>query len=886
MPTRIATGQRTLIDMNDITPSNTAPANPTENMLWLDTSKTPPRLMIYKSGWKPEGPSSLFELDPDADQKVEDAWNGIVSLDDDGKLTKFERSIVRGELANIVGKYLKNTDAMPTLAVIDGTTHNVGQAYTIRKSARDIGIPTTDTAYKNFGDAYAALQTYLTGMTPKAWDIVSTAVTTVVPANWETAWNNYYLRYNLLNVAVQQRQKDYADSVGQGAVADAIKKVSNADQFNAVPLVNPTTNLTSPLTSLGLPEFQGKHVDSWQLNPNAASVWGTDGRRIKPVTNPIFSSAGAVTLYGKFYGNGTDNDTFSWDSQGKAVKVKKWEDELLTGGMDWVFHADGTGYKQLKVVAFAESAVDNSIQAVNTAGAFISTVNTITGAGQIKLQSSDLTLYIGLADSETGWGETYTPTVEEMKAFFNGWKMCNGTFNVPYNGSGNKVWYPIGDTDLNRSTKQGLEFNPVPTTNSVAVTEQSIIQYQVVYRRATAVQEIIAFDGILSLIEGANAVTTTYLSGTPEITTGTIKYAINLATVTDSLKYIIPTMQSRLQKAEEIITDDSIVNTVMESVAYKLALSNKANASDLGNLATTGALDDLAKSVDDKIGNAIDTIDFAPYVTKSDLVQTATDITAKFGATGGMNLIKNSIGFADLNFWTLFAPAAPVTTISNNELDTLGFGSGFQFNPTGVNKGIMQDVTVVPGQPYTLGYYLNKRTAGANGTFRFYIQIIENNVVTNEIKDNSSMMTVGYESFKFTFTPKSTSIQVRFIAYGSVDATLTGVMLTIGDVALQWSLATGEVYNTNIRMDINGIRVSQLDANRREIGYTQITPEEFSGWYDSDGTGDFKKVFYLNGDETVTKKLRVEDSIAMGKVKVVNVSSGGRSGWAFVPNVQ
>ncbi|WP_222124669.1 hypothetical protein, partial [Staphylococcus hominis] len=125
-----------------------------------------------------------------------------------------------------------------------------------------------------------------------------------------------------------------------------------------------------------------------------------------------------------------------------------------------------------------------------------------------------------------------------------------------------------------------------------------------------------------------------------------------------------------------------------------------------------------------------------------------------------------------------------------------------------------------------------------------------------QIADNSTMTNTGYDASHMTYTPQSDTITVRFIGYADVDATLTGIMLTIGDVPLQWSLATGEVYNTHIRMDVNGIRVSQLDENRKEIGYTQITPQEFAGYYDAEGNGSFQKIFYLNGEETVTKKLR------------------------------
>lgn len=58
----IATGQITLVDLTDIISQPTAPTPAKENMLWMDTSKTPPVLMVYKNGaWVKEND---FKNDP------------------------------------------------------------------------------------------------------------------------------------------------------------------------------------------------------------------------------------------------------------------------------------------------------------------------------------------------------------------------------------------------------------------------------------------------------------------------------------------------------------------------------------------------------------------------------------------------------------------------------------------------------------------------------------------------------------------------------------------------------------------------------------------------------------------------------------------------------
>lgn len=58
----IATGQITLVDLTDIISQPTTPTPAKENMLWMDTSKTPPVLMVYKNGaWVKEND---FKNDP------------------------------------------------------------------------------------------------------------------------------------------------------------------------------------------------------------------------------------------------------------------------------------------------------------------------------------------------------------------------------------------------------------------------------------------------------------------------------------------------------------------------------------------------------------------------------------------------------------------------------------------------------------------------------------------------------------------------------------------------------------------------------------------------------------------------------------------------------
>lgn len=355
----------------------------------------------------------------------------------------------------------------------------------------------------------------------------------------------------------------------------------------------------------------------------------------------------------------------------------------------------------------------------------------------------------------------------------------------------------------------------------------------------------------------------------------------------------ISLLKTQLGNVEQAITPEGITTVISNSVFFEnlnSELEGKADASAIGNLATKEELDRLNGNVDSKIGSAVAGINFAPYATKLDLEQTSKNITSKFSATGGMNLLKNSIGYADFGFWTKVQTGVTTPTrhkvVRNTGLDTLGFGSGFYFPSDNTNPAyIEQVIPVVIGQKYTLSWYANKTNLGAVGVadHEFYVQILSGSTVITQQKYNSERVTNGFEPMNFVFQPTTTTISVRILANKLADVTVTGLMLTIGDIPLQWSLATGETYNTNVRLDINGIRVSQLNSERVEIGYTEITPQEFAGYYDPNGDGNFEKIFYLNGDETVTKKIRALNEITMGSLKIIKVESGNNKGWAFVP---
>ncbi|QFG05779.1 minor tail protein [Bacillus phage 055SW001] len=333
----------------------------------------------------------------------------------------------------------------------------------------------------------------------------------------------------------------------------------------------------------------------------------------------------------------------------------------------------------------------------------------------------------------------------------------------------------------------------------------------------------------------------------------------------------ITDLGTRVNNVELSVTPDSIISTVTSSTNFQQILDEKADMDDIGNLVTQEQLDDLETELKEDTDNKINQIDFTPYVTQTQLTQTTNDITTKITAGGGVNLIKNSVGYAE--FYAFETVSGSLETRQSPELNDIGFGSGF-YSDIGKGGYAEQTVPVIPNREYTISHVMRKT---ADATTQGWAGVDVRDGDSNELiifvgLGSNAGLTSGWQKFSYTFTPQSDSVKVRVTMGSNAVATITGLMLNEGSIPLGWTLATGELYNTNVRTDVNGIRVARLNEDGETIGYSQMTPSEFSGSY-KNGDGEIEKVFYLSEDETVSKKFRAKEEFTLGTLKQVRVNN-------------
>lgn len=334
-------------------------------------------------------------------------------------------------------------------------------------------------------------------------------------------------------------------------------------------------------------------------------------------------------------------------------------------------------------------------------------------------------------------------------------------------------------------------------------------------------------------------------------------------------------------QAEQKISSDAIINTVLGSEDFTGIFDKKANTEDLNNLASYDDLDAMQAEYERLLKEGIAGIDFSPYVTNTELEQLKDSFTFSVQQAGGVNMLKNSLGFSGTDFWQA---SSGIDTTQNDQLAKLGFGSGFMINR--VQNATLSQAIELPeakqGLQYALSFYMNVATFGDTTGFQCGAHIYEEGVLkyTVGVTDATQDIPSDYHLYKLVFEPESPNTIVELFVTNGAQATviISGVMYNIGNIALKWQPYPSEIYNTNVKIDINGITVK----NNQTDGYTMITPQEFSGY--ARVNGEMERIFTLNGQVTEVKMLKAEKRITMEPVSVfaMNSKETNTVGWAFV----
>ena len=263
------------------------------------------------------------------------------------------------------------------------------------------------------------------------------------------------------------------------------------------------------------------------------------------------------------------------------------------------------------------------------------------------------------------------------------------------------------------------------------------------------------------------------------------------------------------------------------------------------------------------------------------IVQDVKQIVSSVQNSGGNNLIQNSVMFACDSEekpigWDVSGDGTLVIGSNTESVSQHGF--------TLSNMKVSQIVPVIFDNENPVYYSFStkiKKSSAGSCYVKIYNDVGEEYIIP--LNEGEEAYYNEYEKVKLE--PKTNYYIIEFYGSADSDATFTDNMFVIGDYKSQWTQANGEVMNTNVAINKDGVTVKYVDENGDTTGdYTVVSTIEFAGYSKVNGTT--KKVFSLNKSVTIINKLKAEEEIAMVPIKVVPITEGDLQGWAFVPSTE
>ncbi|MGG1556231.1 hypothetical protein [Paenibacillus ferrarius] len=189
----------------------------------------------------------------------------------------------------------------------------------------------------------------------------------------------------------------------------------------------------------------------------------------------------------------------------KHFVQRKLKDVVLDGSLAWTYFASATGFKDVQVTL--TNAVVQSDKTIKYDGKFIAMNTALSGGDQAYINGSNI-YTLSISGSDSGWGDSYTPTAQEIQAYFWGWKMFDGSAvgadgSGLYNGTGTKAWaYRVNGNAGGTGYGYAGSTGTLPTTPAPSPAKWQ--PYRLTYQLATPTVEGVQPEGSITLHEGLN----------------------------------------------------------------------------------------------------------------------------------------------------------------------------------------------------------------------------------------------------------------------------------------------------------------------------------------------------------------------------------------------
>ena len=187
----------------------------------------------------------------------------------------------------------------------------------------------------------------------------------------------------------------------------------------------------------------------------------------------------------------------------------------------------------------------------------------------------------------------------------------------------------------------------------------------------------------------------------------------------------------------------------------------------------------------------------------SSIKQLANSIISTIKTTGGNNLLRNSVGYSETDFWE------KTGTVTTNQDDNMSL-SGSEFILTGEST-LSQQYNTQPGTGYSVNCKIKHKTVGTPNQVK--IEIVGQGSTMITILDTTEVNDEWKEvSLAEPYIASITNPTIKITCTGDDILEITDLIVALGENNV-WSGFSDEVYGKEHKLDRNGLRLSNLAGN-------------------------------------------------------------------------
>lgn len=258
---------------------------------------------------------------------------------------------------------------------------------------------------------------------------------------------------------------------------------------------------------------------------------------------------------------------------------------------------------------------------------------------------------------------------------------------------------------------------------------------------------------------------------------------------------------------EDIQTQKNVINNQLfnQINANTTLIQQTANEITQSVNEITGQLSNDISGVASDLTNATNSLTGLIQQNTTLIQQLATSIISTIRTTGGNNLIRNSVGYSETDFWEVSGTGV----VSTRQDDSMSL-SGSEFILTG-DVVLSQSYNTQAGVSYSVSGKIKHTAMGTPDTIKIEILGQGGNII--EVLNTSEEFTEWHEfSLEEPYIATIQNPTLRITCTNNDVLEITDLIVTLGENQ-NWSGYFDEVYGKEHKLDRNGLRLSNLASN-------------------------------------------------------------------------